>query len=240
MARRYPVPMQDLEKRAQRLAEALATVDASLDWEALGHLYCHEGGEHFFPPEQRDAIRDTALQIAGDLGALLTPKGRSHYVGAAVAEIPLVLFERLVLEREVHWSQLPGEEFDRLRAALKAVGGPTPTTTRHPEAKIDHLWCVSVFTDPVVFPSLHDSLYGEPGRGIGDRRRELAQAERLIGACFDLLTRSAVLSTTEEEAPLFLAACEQRGWELTFPERGRTTGIVGDVVRHGTVVRDRK
>ena len=47
--------MSDLEKRTARFAAALSTLHEELDWDLLGEFYCHEGGEHFFPEQQREA-----------------------------------------------------------------------------------------------------------------------------------------------------------------------------------------
>ena len=54
--------------RTQAFAAALAAVDAALDWEALAALYCHDDGAGFFRREQREAIQDTGLHFAADLG----------------------------------------------------------------------------------------------------------------------------------------------------------------------------
>lgn len=227
--------MEDLQQRAARLAEALSRVDAVLDWDLLGNLYCHEGGARFFPEKQRDAIRDAGLAFCADLGERLVPGGASHYVGAAVAELPMLLFETLVLERRVHWTQLPGPEFEELARVMRVVGGPAPSSEERPASNVDHLWFVSVLTDPDAFPALHDELY-ERNTGGGDLTRERSRAARLVERALDGLSRPATISTTDEEVPSFLAACERRGWRLTFPERGRLSGIVGDVVRHGTLL----
>jgi len=226
--------MEDLQPRVAAFAAALGEVEAALDWGLLGRLYCHEGGEAFFPSEQRDAIRDAGLAFAADLGGLLTPGGASHYVGAAVAELPMILFEAVVLERRVHWTQLPGEECDELARALRTVDGPAPTTDLQPPFHVDHLWCASVLTDPNAFPALHDHLYQREGLG-GDLDADRVRAEALVAETLDQLAPPAVLSTTDEEAPFFLTACAARGWRLTLPEHGRLSGIVGDVVRHGSL-----
>ena len=231
--------MEDLQPRVTAFAAALGEVDAALDWDLLGRLYCHEGGEAFFPEEQRDAIRDAGLAFAADLGGLLAPGGASHYVGAAVAELPQVLFETIVLERRVHWSQLAGEEQVELARAMAAVDGPPPTTDAHPPFDVDHLWCASVLTDPDAFPALHDHLYEREGLG-GDLDADRARAEALVAETLEHLAPPAIVSTTDEEAPFFLAACAARGWRLTFPERGRLSGVVGDVVRHGSVTDERQ
>lgn len=229
--------MEDLQPRVAAFAAALGEVEGALDWDLLGRLYCHEGGEAFFPPEQRDAIRDAGLAFAADLGSLLTPGGASHYIGAAVAELPMILFESIVLERRVHWTQLPGPERDELERVLREAGCPEPSTEPSPPFEVDHLWCASVLTDPEAFPALHDHLYEREGLG-GDLEADRARAEELVRSALGRVAPPAVLSTTDEEAPLFLAACTARGWRLNLPGQGRLSGVVGDVVRHGSLERE--
>ena len=53
-------------------AAALVEIEGELDWDLLGGCYCHEGGESFFPPEQREAQREAGLAIASELGGALT------------------------------------------------------------------------------------------------------------------------------------------------------------------------
>ena len=223
--------MEDLQARARRFAQALDEVWNHLDWEELGRLYCHEGGEAFFPPAQRDAIQEAGLAFAAELGELLPRGGASHYVGAAIAELPLILCEHLVLDRRIHWTQLPGPEADALARVMGAVGAPTPCTQTSPSFPVDHLWMVSVLTDPEAFPALHDELYGRQGLG-GDRGGEHRRAARLVREVLARLKPPAILSTTDEELPFFLEACAELDLWVQVPDQGRLSGIVGDVVRH--------
>ena len=57
--------MSDLEERTARFAAALSTLHEELDWDLLGELYCHEGGEHFFPEQQRERVFDR-IDTSGD------------------------------------------------------------------------------------------------------------------------------------------------------------------------------
>lgn len=231
----------------ERFGAALAAVHSTLDWMRLGHLYCHEGGEDFFPPGQREAIQDAGLELAGDLGGaldLLPTDGprQSLYFGAALAELAPILFEHLVARRDVRWHNLPGPETDELNRVLALVETtldlplPRVSTDQDPaRVPIDHLWCVSVLTDPETFPALHDELYERRGTelavGAGDPARERARAEGIVDELVGTLAPHAVLSTSDEELPFFTQACAARGLELEVPDRGVTSPIVGDVVR---------
>jgi hypothetical protein len=231
--------------RTAAFGATLATLHAELDWDLLGALYCHEGGEHFFPPEQREAILDAGLHFASDLGELLGP-GRSIYVGAALAELAPLLFEHLVLAREVVLKTLPGREADELDRALALaearVGERLPRFDRAPlgpapAGSVDHVWCVSVLTDPDAFPTLHDALYERRHTplavGGGDRKRERARAEGLCGQLVAALRPGrALVTTSDEERPLFERALAAAGRVLEVPQKARLSGIVGDAVRH--------
>ena len=61
-----------------------------------------EGGDVFNVVEA--VVDGGGLTVAADLAEHLLPGGASHYVGAAVAELPVLLFETLVLDRRVHWT----------------------------------------------------------------------------------------------------------------------------------------
>lgn len=240
--------MSDLETRTARFGAALSTVHEELDWDLLGELYCHAGGEHFFPEQQREALMDAGLQIAEELADAIGSlpaggPGRSLYLGAAVAELAPILLEALIAEREIQWRNLPCPEVTELNRALQVASErlelalPRVETATGPfEAQhFDHLWCVSVWTDPDRFPALHDELYerreDELAAGGGDLSAERERALGLAGELLDAAHTPALLCTTDEELPLFQSLLPPRGLVLNVPERGRLTPIVGDVLR---------
>ncbi len=234
------------EPGLDRLVRVLTALEEELDWTSLGGHYCHEGGEHFFPEEQRAAIRDAGLAVATDLAPLLQPGGASHYLGAALAELAPIFFETLVLERAVHWTLLEDAEYEELWRATQLVARgegcelplPEPAGST-PAPPVDHLWCTSVLTDPIVFPALHDELYQRRREGDalppGELARNRRAAEELVAHGLAPLHPPAWISTSDEELPFFERACAARGWSLAVPDRGRLTGIVGDVLRHCAV-----
>ena len=114
---------------ADRFARLLVELEAQLDWELLGRLYCWEGGEGFFAPKQREALREAGLLVAGDLAELLstTPlcgSSTSLYVGPGVAELAPMLCEHALLGREVVAVALPRPEIAELERALAAALRP--------------------------------------------------------------------------------------------------------------------
>jgi hypothetical protein len=226
-------------RAAERLAAALGELENELDWVALGACYCEGDASDFFDDARRARLFDVGLALADDVAARLPARGpgRSLYVGAAVAELAPLLVERLVLGREVRWHLLPGPELDELARALARVAerqgldlplpDPRPLESVAP-VPCDHLWLVSVLTDPDAFPALHDELYERTGTpqatGRGDLAAERARAARLIDALLAHAAQGALLTISEDELPLVLACL---GPDMRV-EPGRVTALVGD------------
>ena len=229
---------QDAEAVA-RFGAALAACLDELDWPLLERAYCEGDARGFFSPEQVEAQRDAGLAFAADLADRLGP-GRSLYVGAGLAELPQVLFEHLVLEREVALFTLPGAEPRELDRALAAVAerlgcelpsfGVDPLEPRSRPDR-DHLWIVSVLSDPVAYPALHAKVYGHRAPRAAALAADRERARRLLRAALSWVEPPALLHTTDEELALVRRACDERGWRLREPDRGRLSPIVGDVVR---------
>ena len=220
---------------------------AELDWALLGRTYCEGDGSSFFDEALLEQVLDTGLDLVDGLAAALPRAGaaRSVYVGAAVAELPLLLGEVLVMGREVHWLNLPGPEVVELRRGLQVVGAklgvrlPQPEThnlTHVPDASCDHVWLASVLTDPDAFPALHDRLYERVGgalaTGRGDAAADLARAEQLVREVLAKATRPALLSTTDEELELIVPIARTLGLQLSVPTTGTLSAIVGDTLRY--------
>lgn len=232
--------------RAELVAAAWGALEAELDWARLGACYCEGDARGFFDAARRGALVEAGLALADDVAAALPARGpgRSLYLGAAVAEVVPILVEALVLGREVAWINLPGAELDELARALEVVGArlgvdlprPTAGPIEHVAARsCDHLWMVSVLTDPDAFPALHDALYERAGTpqatGRGDRERERALAERLVDALLERAADACALTTTDEELVLVKPCARARGLALRVPGRARLSALVGDAVR---------
>lgn len=230
----------------ERFASALVAIESELDWALLGRVYCHGGGDDFFGEAQREAQRDASLRFAADVAERTerAPSGAGLYVGAGVAELAPILAERLLVGRAVTVVSLDGPETRELNRALGAVearlGFELPRWSTEPLASLpatgfDHLWLVSVLTDPEAFPALHDALYerGRPGRRRLDR--EVARALVLLGSALERLAPPALVHTTDEESELLARACQLARMRVDFAHEGRLSPIVGDVVRHGRI-----
>lgn len=230
-------------RAAERFAAALGELEAELDWARLGASYCEGDARGYFDAQRRAHVLDVGLQLADDVAARLPTRGpgRSLYVGAALAELAPLLVERLVLGRELRWHLLPGPELDELARALtragERLGLDLPLPDPHPLERVvpvpcDHLWLVSVLTDPDAFPALHDELYERAGTpaatGRGDLAAERARAGSLVDALLAHAAPGAWLTTTEEELPLLL----QRSANPVHAESGRLSALVGDRIAH--------
>lgn len=235
-----------------RFGAAVAAAEDALDWGALEPVYCDGDARGFFDEERIAHMRDTALAIGTDLAELYQrptsverPPRRTLFIGAATAELWIVLFERIVLGRRVTWLNLPGVEVRALDAALAAAEPhagtdlPRIRTTAWNRAEIgpcDHLWFCSVLTDPERFPALHDILYERTGSpeaiGGGHPKREREQARTLVLRALECLVDEALVSTTDEEIQVIRPLSKELGGDIDTPADGRATALVGDVLRH--------
>jgi len=234
-----------MDTTLERFAAAVTALEAALDWPQLGASYCEGDARDFFDPARIEAVRDAGLRFASDLGARLAPGGASLYVGAGVAEVVPVLFEALVLARRVRVHTADAREARLLDEALEAVEAqlgdgvvlPRWSTTLIARGEsVDHLWFVSVATDPDHFPAHHDLLYE---RGPAKERRletERAVLDELVDRAFAAVEPGALVCTTGEELELLRARAERCGLALDVPATGRTSGLVGDVVYACTAV----
>lgn len=235
-----------MSNATQVFGAALAALESELDWARLGNSYCEGDGSEFFDDELRVRVLETGLRLADDVGRALEgcTRKRSLYLGAAVAELAPVLAERLVLEREVLWLNLDNDETLELTRALRAVGEKLGVELPRPSngaleqvepASCDHLWIVSVLTDPDMFPALHDELYERAGSelatGRGDLSDDRRRADSLAKALLARAAAPCVLTTTDEELVVLARLAHRRELELDVPRDGRPSAIVGDLVR---------
>ena len=240
-----------MDEALHKFGSSLSAILAELDWELLGRSYCEGDGSDFFDDELRASILDTGLLFADDIASALDgARGTSLYLGAELAELPVILAEHFVLGRKIEWLNLECAQTSEITRTLRAVGAKLGLELPLSEVRAlssitpgscDHLWMVSVLTDPDGFPALHDELYERTGSELATGRGVLAQdrerAEKLVE---ELLERSApgcVLSTSDEERVLIEALVARRGWRLEFAEGGRLSAIVGDLVRIGRLRR---
>ena len=219
--------------------EAAKEILDRLDWAALGDIYFHEDGENELR-ERRKAI--VACGMA--LGELLLPQlrrgGASLWVGAGLAELPVLLAESMRGDRQVVAVNLRGEECDLLNAAIAAAVPEAKlryqaVDARHaaPGVTFDHLACISLFTDPETWPLLSDVAYGRVAPVQIDVEQFVAereQARELAAALFRRFARPGLVTTTAEEVSWFLEQAAAVGAAVEASEELVEAAIVGDPI----------
>ena len=214
-----------------RTRQAIRDVFAKLDYGVLGDMYCDEGGEAFWNAH-RKKCQTMGLKIAETLKQRLSQKGRSLYVGAGVAELPMLVLETLDMNRTVEAYNLREREADILNRAchnlpfaIHAAGAQKARGT------FDHLWMASVLNDPECFPETSALAYGRADPVRFDPvafQRERAHIQRLLDACLPKLSRPGLLSTTVEEVTWMTHWLTCNRIPFHVEEQLYPTAIVGD------------
>ena len=222
----------EIEKLTRRVFEAI-------DWSVLGAVYFHEDGERHWS-ERRKLVVELGSQLARRLARQVRKGGASLWVGAGVAELPVLLGEVVVLGRSVVPCNLLEEECEVLNAALEAAAPDVALRYEAQDAQevarertFDHLGCISVFTDPERWPALSGVSYGRLPPVQLDLEQfaaERQQARGLAAAVFGRLQRPGCITTSAEEVAWFLELCEQQGLEVEASDDLVETAVVGDPV----------
>ncbi len=203
----------------------------NLNYSSLGRIYCDEGGEAFWR-DRRGPCQKLGIKLAGVLRGRLRPNGRSLYVGAGVAEIPVLLMETIELGRSVAVYNLRVEEVSVLNAALTDY--PLKFISGHAQSaagSFDHLWIVGVLNDPERFPQLSALSYGRANPVTFDPAtfaRERRAVTRLAASCLKKLSRPGLVTTSVEEIPWITDWCARRGVGCVVEPETYPTAIVGD------------
>ncbi|MGH7255573.1 MAG: hypothetical protein ACREI3_07325 [Nitrospirales bacterium] len=222
-----PKPLAPHTRRA--IAQALDR----LDGEALGAMYCDDGGATWWK-EKRRACVTLGVPLAEALLDRVSPKGRSLYVGAGVAEVPMLAAETSVGHREAAAYNLREAEVALLNQACPPLPVrflPADGTTA--EGTYDHLWVVSVFNDPERFPELSALSYGRANPVTFDPEaftRERAAVRDLVDRCLRKLARPGLVTTSVEELSWVTDWCVRRGIAFAVDEEEYPTAIVEDPV----------
>ena len=228
------------ERLSWERCEVLCTrVFNAIDWAALGDLYFNEDGEAEWE-HRRDKLLEFGFEWARALFRRVPEEGGSLYVGAGVAELPVMIAEACLRGRKVRATNLRVRECEILGDALRrhqlrglveieAVDAGTIAA----EASYDHLGCVSLFTDPQTWPHLSDVTYGRVAPvqiDVGQFEREREEARVLARSLFDGMTLPGWITTTVEEVSWFLELASQRGVDVAADEDLLPTAVVGDPI----------
>lgn len=230
---RRPGPLAD----GRAVAALARRVFAACDWRQLGELYFHEHGERHWR-ERLPRVLELGGALARRLLRALPRHGRSLWVGAGVAELPVLLAETLQHERTVVAANRRTAECELLNAALAAADLPLRYVAGDarsvlPGDTFDHVGCISVFTDPETWPVLSDVAYGRVAPVQLDVERFMAErgeAQALARALFARLQRPGHVTTTAEEVGWFADAAAAAGAVVDADDELVPTAVVGDPV----------
>jgi hypothetical protein len=160
--------------------------------------------------------------------------GRSLYVGAGVAELPVLLAEATDLSRQVEPYNLRRSEVTVLNRACR--GTPVRFHARSAadaRGTFDHLWIVSVLNDPERFPDLSPLSYGNanpvtfnPTRF--ERQRRVVRS--IVESCMPKVSRPGLVTTSTEEVVWIADWCHRHGIPYRVERRQYPTALVGDPV----------
>lgn len=214
-------------------AKVVSGIFDRLDHRKLGLIYCDEGGEEFWRA-RRGPCQELGLKLAEVLLNRLNPKGRSLYVGAGVAEIPVLVMETLELGRIVSAFNLRADEMTVLNQACTAIpfhflAGDAGTVRK----QFDHLWMVSVLNDPERFPELSALSYGRANPVTFNPTtfaRERRTVAALVESCLKKLARPGLVTTSIEEIPWFTGWCQRRKVSCVVEDEDYPTAIVEDPI----------
>ncbi len=220
-------------KLASATRRLVTEVYGSLDYDALGPVYCYEGGDEFWRAK-RGLCERLGSRVAVLLRKKLPRGGRSLYVGAGVSELPAVMMETVELSRKVEPYNLRRAEVSVLNSACHSI----PLTFHAIDAtrakgRFDHLWMVSVLNDPERFPHLSPLSYGrgnpltlEPQKF--EKERRIVRA--LVAGCMRKLARPGLVTTTTEEVIWVAEWCHRHRVPYRVGKRYYPTALVGDPI----------
>ncbi len=232
--------MPPVHPLSHKTRAAVAALFQRLDYATLGRIYCDEGGDAFWKAK-KGLCQTLGLKLGQALCGRLRKGGHSLYVGAGVAELPVLAVETLELGRTVAVYTLRAEEVETLNRActdmpFRFIHGDAGTA----DGVFDHVWMVSVLNDPERFPELSALSYGranpamfDPAAFAKERQTVLALADR----CLSKLQLPSLVTTSVEEIPWITDWCGAQKIPCLVEGRDYPTALVEDpicFVRLGT------
>jgi hypothetical protein len=204
-----------------------------LDYKKLGRVYCYEGGDEFWRAK-RGPCRRLGAKVAEALVRKLPHGGRSLYIGAGVAELPMLLTEAIDLERHVEPYNLRRSEVTTLNRTCRSL----PVRFKAQDASsalglFDHLWIVSVLNDPERFPHVAPLSYGRadpvtfnPVRFLEERRL----VQTIVDRCMPKLRLPGLVTTSTEEVVWIADWCHRHKVPYRVERKQYPTALVGDPI----------
>jgi hypothetical protein len=211
----------------------IAATYAKLDYKRLEPVYCYEGGDEFWRAKRKPCER-LGINLAQALLRKLPRGGRSLYVGAGVAELPVLLSEAIELQRRVEPYNLRRSEVTVLNQACR--GTPVSfhaKTAEEARGPFDHLWIVSVLNDPERFPDLSPLSYGNANPVTFkpekfERERRIVQS--IVNRCMPKLSLPGLVTTSTEEVVWIADWCHRHRIPYRVDRKQYPTALVGDPI----------
>ena len=212
---------------------AIAAIFARLDYGTLGRIYCDEGGDAFWKAK-KGPCQTLGSRLAETLRGRLTHGGRSLYVGAGVAELPVLAMETMELGRTVTACNLRRDEVEVLNQAC----GDAPFRFMHQDAAdaggtFDHVWIVSVLNDPERFPELSALSYGRANPVLFDVAafaKERDAVVTLADRCLRKLQLPGLVTTSTEEINWITDWCLKRNISCVVEPKSYPAAVVEDPI----------
>lgn len=212
---------------------AIAALFKRLDYAALGRIYCDEGGDAFWKAK-KGPCQTLGIKLAEMLRGRLKQGGRSLYVGAGVAELPVLAMESMELGRAVVACNLREDEVTMLNRACDDVSVRfVYQDAGDVEGAFDHVWIVSVLNDPERFPELSALSYGRANPVLFDvaaftKEREAVVA--LADRCLRKLQLPSLVTTSVEEINWITDWCLRRNISCVVEPKSYSAATVEDPV----------
>ena len=213
--------------------QTIAEIFAHLDYKHLESVYCYEGGDEFWQAK-REPCRKLGTQVAEALVRKLPRGGRSLYIGAGVAELPVLIAESLDRERDVEPYNLRHSEVTILNRACRGL--PVRFLARDAasaQERFDHLWMVSVLNDPERFPHLAPLSYGTADPVTFDPRRFEQQrrvVRSIVNRVMPKLSLPGLMTTSTEEVIWIADWCHRHKIPYRMERKQYPTALVGDPI----------
>ncbi|MBX3327975.1 MAG: hypothetical protein U0223_17460 [Nitrospira sp.] len=212
---------------------AIADVFAHLDYKRLESVYCYEGGDEFWRAK-REPCRRLGTKVAKALVKMLPRGGQSLYIGAGVAELPVLIAETIDRERHVEPYNLRRSEVTVLNRACQGL--PVRFHARDASSakwQFDHLLMVSVLNDPERFPHLSPLSYGQADPVTFNpiafqKERRIVQA--IVNRCLSKLTIPGLVTTSTEEVVWIADWCHRHHISYRVERKQYPTALVGDPI----------
>lgn len=217
---------------------AIASVFERLEYKRLESVYCYEGGKEFWRAK-REPCRRLGTKVAEALVRKLPHGGRSLYIGAGVAELPVLIAEAINCGRYVEPYNLRRSEVMALNRACRDI--PMRFIARDAssaQGRFDHLWMVSVLNDPERFPHLSPLSYGQANPVTFNPtafQKERRTVRAIVDRCMPKLSVPGLVTTSTEEVVWVADWCHRHKIPYHVERKQYPTALVGDPICFLTV-----